>query len=74
MVNDALVEHIRLTRLEEGCEKFEVTLSQEKSGHFDVSEIFTSKESFELHQMRVKNSHWGEVTKNFERYYRVEEK
>jgi len=73
-VNEALVEHIRLTHLEEGCEKFEVTPSREKSGRFDVREIFSSKESFEAHQARVQNSYWGEVTKGFERHYTVEEK
>ena len=73
-VKSALVEHIRLTRLEEGCEKFEVIESPQKIGRFDVSEIFSSKESFDAHQQRVKNSVWGEVTKGYPRNYQVEEK
>ena len=73
-VNLALKEHVRLTKLEEGCEKFEVKLSDTKTGRFEVSEIFSSKENFAVHQERVKNSNWGEITKNYSRHYKVEEK
>jgi quinol monooxygenase YgiN len=40
---------------------------------FDVYEEFADKESFELHQQRLKASHWGKVTVNVERYYEVSE-
>lgn len=73
-VNLALKDHIRLTKAEEGCEKFDVILSEEKVGRFMVSEVFSSKESFEAHQARVKNSDWGKVTEGYPRHYTVEEK
>ena len=73
-VKAALVEHMRLTKLEDGCEKFDVKLSDKIIGRFEVSEIFSSKESFEAHQERVQCSDWGEVTRGYPRHYKVEEK
>ena len=70
----SLTEHIKLTKSEKGCEKFEVNLSNTKAGRFEVSEIFSSKESFDAHQERVKNSDWGNITKGYPRHYTVEEK
>ncbi len=73
-VSFALKEHIRLTKLEDGCEKFEVSFSDSKVGRFEVSEIFSSKDSFESHQERVKNSDWGQITKGYPRHYTIGEK
>ena len=73
-VSEALKEHVRLTKAEEGCEKFDVSLSTDKQGRFNVSEVFASKQSFEAHQERVKNSDWGKVTQGYPRHYTVEEK
>ncbi|MBJ7550891.1 hypothetical protein [Marinomonas ostreistagni] len=41
---------------------------------FDVYEVFADKESFELHQQRVKASNWGKVTVNVERHYELFER
>ena len=73
-VNIALQDHIRLTQQEEGCEEFDVQLSSTQKGRYNVAEIFSSRESFEAHQARVKNSDWGSVTEGYPRHYTIEEK
>lgn len=72
-VREALTTHISKTRAEAGCLIFEVTESEDKLGVFTVYEEFESKEAFELHQKRVKESDWGAVTKNVSRHYTIQE-
>lgn len=66
-----LPNHIALTHQEAGCISFNVSRDTDNPQHFDVYEEFTDKAAFEKHQARVKASHWGEVTKNVERFYTV---
>ncbi|WP_299924720.1 putative quinol monooxygenase [uncultured Pelagimonas sp.] len=70
-VRTALVEHIKLTRAEPGCLRFEVVASQTKMGRFDVSEEFLDKAAFEAHQARVKSSDWGRITQGIPRDYEI---
>jgi len=72
MVKKELPNHIELTRNEAGCMVFEVSQDREKLNRFNVYEEFASKEAFTLHQERVRNSRWGEITENVERYYQLE--
>lgn len=65
--------HCELTRKEPGCLVFEVTPNESNKNRFDVYEEFSSKAAFEAHQARVKNSRWGQVTKNVERHYEIVE-
>lgn len=71
LVQNELVNHKRLTLEEAGCIKFSVIQSSENSFRFDVYEEFADKASFEQHQKRVKDSHWGKVTVNVERHYEI---
>ncbi len=71
-VKEALVEHIRLTRAEDGCLSFKVTQCKDNKNRFDVAEIFRTQQDFDLHQQRVQNSAWGRVSKNVERHYKIE--
>ncbi|EGR2914551.1 antibiotic biosynthesis monooxygenase [Vibrio parahaemolyticus] len=73
IVTTALEQHIELTRQEAGCIVFEVTQSTEIPNRFNVYEEFLDKSAFELHQARVKASHWGQVTANVKRSYSIEE-
>ncbi|RBP83721.1 antibiotic biosynthesis monooxygenase [Marinomonas rhizomae] len=66
-----LPNHIALTQQEAGCITFTVTRNPEKPQYFEVYEEFTNQATFEKHQARVKASHWGEVTKNVERFYTI---
>ena len=63
--------HIENTRKERGCLIFQVLQDKAQSNRFDVHEEFIDKESFEAHQIRVKNSKWGRVSSNIERHYHV---
>lgn len=68
-----LPNHILLTHQEVGCITFTVTRDSASPQRFSVYEEFTDRAAFEKHQARVKASHWGEVTKNVERFYTVTE-
>ncbi len=63
--------HIQKTRSEPGCLVFNVEQQEYNPNKFMVYEEFTDEEAFALHQSWVKNSVWGEITKNVERHYHV---
>lgn len=69
----ALSVHIELTRKEEGCLVFCVSRDNSSENRFNVYEEFVNRAAFEAHQWRVKNSHWGQVTKSVERHYQITE-
>ena len=70
-VEAALPAHIALTRQEAGCLIFEVGQDPTDRRRFRVYEEFVDRAAFELHQQRVKNSPWGQITRNVARYYQV---
>lgn len=65
-----LEEHITLTRAEPGCLKFEVTQDPKDRNKFHVSEIFESEAAFDAHQLRTKQSEWGQVSGPLERRFK----
>ena len=71
-VMEALPLHTELTLQEEGCLLFQVTQDQDRENIFHVYEEFRDRNSFERHQIRVRTSVWGEITKNVARHYQVE--
>jgi len=71
-IKEALLEHTSKTKAENGCLVFEVTEDVNELGRFTVYEEFDSRKSFEMHQERVKESHWGAITKNVVRHYKIE--
>ena len=70
-VRAALPEHIRLTRAEPGCLRFEVTELAEPAGRFAVAEEFADAAAFAAHQARAGASDWARVTAGIARDYRV---
>jgi len=70
-VSEALVEHLRLTRAEPGCESFDVTPAG--GGRLAVDELFVDRAAFEAHQARSAASEWAQVSAGLERSYRIEE-
>lgn len=70
-VERALPEHIGLTLEEEGCLAFKVLQDRDNANRFNVYEQFASQASFERHQQRVRDSKWGTLTIDVERYYQV---
>ena len=71
VVKGELVIHKRLTLKEAGCLIFIVTPDEVNPNKFSVYEEFVNQTAFDNHQIRVKSSKWGEVTKNVERHYQI---
>lgn len=69
LVKSELDNHVRLTDEEPGCITFRVTENGGNPLRYDVYEEFIDEAAFKAHQKRVKESHWGKVTRNVERYY-----
>jgi autoinducer 2-degrading protein len=72
-VQDGLLEHIELTQREHGCLYFTVSQDTENKNRFNVHEKFVNHAAFEAHQTRAKNSRWGHIAANVERYYQISE-
>ena len=70
-VDQELPRHIELTKKEAGCLIFEVKQDDIEKNKFHVYEEFVNEEAFSNHQHRVRNSDWGSITKNIERFYEV---
>jgi len=70
-VAEELTNHIELTRREEGCLVFHVTQDAKNKNRFDVYEEFSNQEAFEIHQDRIKNSKWSDVSKHVKRNYKI---
>ena len=72
-VSGLLPEHIRLTRAEPGCLRFEVWRSQADPCRFAVSETFRDRAAFEAHQSRAAATIWAKATKGIPREYEISE-
>ncbi|MDI3337258.1 antibiotic biosynthesis monooxygenase [Defluviimonas aestuarii] len=68
-----LDEHIRLTRAEPGCLRFEVLRSHADPVRFAVSESYVDRTAFEAHQSRAAGTVWARVTKGIPREYEITE-
>ena len=69
-VAEELVEHIALTRAEEGCIYFDVDPSPEVPGRYLVSEAFVDEAAFLAHQIRAKGTKWAHVSVGIPRDYK----
>ena len=67
----ALPEHIRLSRAEPGCLKFEVLRSAADPCRFALQEIFRSPEDFDAHQNRTRASDWWTATQHIPREFEI---
>lgn len=72
IVRAYLPEHIRLTRLEPGCELFEVTQAAGPQ-IWHVVERFTTRADFDAHQTRTRDSLWGAKSAGIARHFTVTE-
>ncbi len=68
-----LPEHVRLTRAEPGCVRFEVWRSHADPYRFAVSEGFRDCAAFLAHQARAATTLWGRATKGIPRDYVIRE-
>ena len=70
-VTQALVVHKELTLSEPGCIVFRVSQSSLQPNRFEIYEEFTSRETLEAHQQRVKASEWCDISKNVTLHYQT---
>lgn len=61
-----LPDHIRLSRAEPGCLRFDITPSDDPM-IWKVSELFADEAGFEAHKARTAASPWAEATRNIRR-------
>lgn len=66
-----LPEHVRLTRAEPGCRRFDVVLGED-GRTWQVDELFDEPGAFHAHQARAASSAWGRATAHLQRRYVVE--
>ncbi len=59
-------EHIRLSRGEPGCLRFDITRSADPL-IWDVSELYTEAAAFQAHKARTAASPWAEATRSIRR-------
>ena len=71
-VRQHLAEHIRLSRSESGCLSFDVSETDDPMV-WDVQESFRTREDFDAHQTRTRQSRWFVATRHILRDFRVEE-
>lgn len=64
-----LPEHVRLTRAEPGCLRFEVWRSHADPCRFAVTERFRDRAAFEAHQARTAATIWARATRGIPRDY-----
>ncbi|MEX0310354.1 MAG: putative quinol monooxygenase [Tateyamaria sp.] len=69
-VRAALLEHIRLTRAEPGCIRFEVDPTDDP-WVWHVSEAFVDPAAFEAHQARAQATSWATQTQGIARDYTI---
>jgi quinol monooxygenase YgiN len=66
-----LPEHIRLTRAEAGCLRFDVVQTVDPL-IWQVDETFTDQAAFDAHQTRTKSSLWYGVSAGIARQFKIE--
>ncbi|MDN5786312.1 putative quinol monooxygenase [Pseudorhodobacter sp.] len=69
LVQTYLPEHIRLSRAESGCLKFEVTPSNEFMV-WTLDEAFVDADAFKAHQTRTESTIWAEQTAHIARNFK----
>ena len=70
IVRDHMPEHIRLTRNEPGCLRFDVEETSDPLV-WQVDEAFASQADFDAHQVRMKDSAWGKASVGIARDFKI---
>ncbi|KPP91089.1 MAG: hypothetical protein HLUCCA08_14215 [Rhodobacteraceae bacterium HLUCCA08] len=69
----ALPEHLRLTRAEPGCLRFDIGRDPACPIRFEVDEAFRDRAAFDAHQTRAAGSDWARITAGCTRVYSITE-
>lgn len=70
IVRANLPEHIRLSRAEPGCLKFDVDPTDDPLV-WRLDEAFADRQAFEAHQTRTRSSVWFQVTSGLKRDFQI---
>jgi len=68
-----VAEHIRLTRAEPGCIRFDIAPSPDDPCRFVISEEFRDRAAFDSHTARTRASDWWNKTSHMARDIQVTE-
>jgi len=71
IIEETLPRHIKLTRAESGCLRFDVNEDTDIKGRYHIVEIFKNHAAFKTHQKRSAASDWAVATKGTEPHYHV---
>lgn len=71
IVDEALPRHIKLTRAERGCLRFDVTKDEHIVGRYHIVEIFKSRAALKAHQKRSAASDWAVALQDFDLAYHI---
>lgn len=72
LVERLLPDHVRLTRAEPGCLRFDVVRAEGVAAEYAVDELFADATAFDAHRARAAASVWGRATAHIRRDYMVE--
>jgi len=61
IIKEALPRHIKLSRREAGCLRFDITEDPQLAGRYHLVEVFKHKAAFETHKKRSAASDWSEA-------------
>jgi quinol monooxygenase YgiN len=70
-VSQLLPAHIRATRAELGCVRYEVWRSRADPVRFAVHGVFTGRKAYDAHCARAGDSDWGPATRHVPNDLRV---
>lgn len=71
IIKSGLAGHIKRTRAERGCERFDVWQDVDVPNIFHVFEIFKSPAAFEHHQKQSAKSEWAVISQSAKRQYHI---
>jgi nucleoside-diphosphate-sugar epimerase len=69
IIAEALPRHIRLSRAEAGCQRFDIAEDIKIAGRYHLTDIFKSKAAFAAHQKRSAASDWAAASQGVSRHY-----
>jgi len=61
IIKEALPRHIKLSRREPGCLRFDITQDEPFTGRYHLVEVYKNKAAFEAHKKRSAASDWAEA-------------
>lgn len=71
IIKEALPRHIKLSRRELGCLRFDITADPQLGGRYHLVEVFKDRAAFGVHQKRSAASDWAVAVQGIVRDYNI---